>query len=80
MPLRTRAKPEGKIEKAEDKEWRQWYDGLGNKEHEKKLAMLGLDKDDIEEWEQHSVFQGIEQEVGAAGEEKTLELKKKRIK
>lgn len=82
MPLRTRMKPDGKIEKSEDKEWHKWYDTLDTKEHEKKLAMLGLDKEDIEEWEHHSVFQDIEQELGGdAPRENTgekTELKKKK--
>jgi hypothetical protein len=71
---------EGKIEKPEDKEWRKWYDTLDNKEHEKKLAMLGLDKEDIDEWEHHSVFQDIEQEIGGteqADGERTEQKKKK---
>ena len=77
MPLRTKTRPDGKIEKAEDREWKKWYETLDTKEHEKKLAMLGLDKEDIEEWENHSVFQDIEQETGAANDGAT-EIKKKK--
>ncbi len=69
----------GKIEKPEDGEWKKWYETLDTKEHEKKLALLGLDKKEIEEWETHSVFQDIEQEVGIADGEAT-ELKKKKQK
>ncbi len=79
MPLRTRMRSEGKIEKPEDREWKKWYETLDTKEHEKKLALLGLGKEDIEEWENHSVFQDIEQEVGLANCE-APELKKKKQK
>lgn len=77
MPLRSRMKAEGKIDKPEDREWKKWYEGLDPKEHEKKLAMLGLDKEDIEEWEQHSVLQDIEQEAAPQGNETQLLKKKK---
>ena len=53
-------KREGKIEKAEDKAWREWYEKLDKKEHEKMLAQLGLDREDINDWENHKVFDGIE--------------------
>lgn len=51
MPKKAKLKPSpaGKIKKAGDKEWNDWYDGLDIKEHEKHFAQLGLDKDDIEE-------------------------------
>jgi hypothetical protein len=52
MPRRTKPKPEGKIEKPEDKSWKEWYNSLDVKEHENYLSKLGLDKDDIEEWEE----------------------------
>lgn len=52
MPRRIEPKPEEKIEKAEDKAWRDWYEKLGASEHEEYLAKLGLDKEEIQEWEQ----------------------------
>jgi len=66
MPRRKPGpKPEGKIEKAEDKIWHEWFDKLDVKEHEQKLKQLGLDKEDIEEWEE------------AEGIQKTPKKKKK---
>ena len=58
MPKKAKLKPqpEGKIEKAGDKEWNDWFKGLDAKEHEKHLAQLGLDKDDIEDWEEGEGF------------------------
>jgi len=58
MPKKAKLKsrPEGKLEKAGDKEWNKWYEGLDAKEHEKHLAQLGLDKDDIEDWEEGEGF------------------------
>jgi len=53
MPVRrVGPKPDGKIEKPEDKIWKEWFDKLDIKEHEQKLKQLGLDEDDIEEWEE----------------------------
>ena len=54
MPSRKKPKPklEGHIEKPEDKAWKEWVEGLDVKEHEQKLAQLGLDKEDIAEWEE----------------------------
>lgn len=60
------AKKSTKIEKAEDKDWQDWYKTLDNKEHESRLAKLGLDKEDIEEWEQHTVFNDLEAEASGA--------------
>jgi hypothetical protein len=56
--MQRRVKPalEGKIEKPEDKAWKEWYDKLDPKEHEEYLSKLGLDKDDIEEWEETEGF------------------------
>jgi hypothetical protein len=56
--MRARQKPgEGsRIEKPEDREWCEWYNKLDVKEHEKMLAQLGLDKEDIEEWEETSGY------------------------
>ncbi len=44
--------PEGKIEKPEDKIWKEWFNKLSLKEHENYLAKLGLDEEDIKEWEE----------------------------
>ena len=53
MPRKLKKPTEGaKLEKPEDKAWKEWYDGLDVKEHEKHLAQLGLDKEDINEWEE----------------------------
>ena len=53
MPRRMKKPAEGKrIEKAEDKAWNQWFKGLSEKEHEGYLSKLGLDKEEIEEWEE----------------------------
>ena len=53
MPRKRKKPPEGsKIEKPEDKAWNQWFKGLSKKEHEGYLAKLGLDEEEIEEWEE----------------------------
>ena len=44
--------PNGKIGKGEDKAWQDWFNKLGIKEHEEYLAKLGLEKEEIEEWEE----------------------------
>lgn len=54
---------EGKIEKSEDKVWHEWYSKLDKKDHEKMLAQLGLDEEEIGEWETHEVFKDIEAET-----------------
>jgi hypothetical protein len=79
MPGRKRAIQEGKIVKAEDREWRRWFNNLDSKEHEQKLAMLGLDKEDISEWEHHTVFKDIEEELGS-GEATEAAPKAKKLK
>ncbi|MBN1941388.1 MAG: hypothetical protein JW772_04370 [Candidatus Diapherotrites archaeon] len=58
--MKSKAAKKQKIEKPEDKDWLDWYNKLDNKEHEKKLAQLGLEKEEIEEWEQHSVLGDLE--------------------
>lgn len=65
-----------KIEKPEDKDWQEWYSKLDKKEHEKILFQLGLDKEDIEEWGQHKVFDNLESE--SAGPVEILNSKKKK--
>jgi len=66
MPRKAKLKPqpEGKIEKPEDKAWNEWYNGLDAKEHEKHLAQLGLDKEDIEEWEEVEGFKKPKKKKG----------------
>jgi|GEM_PF-3469070 len=65
MQRRVKPVPDGKIEKPEDKGWKDWYEKLGEKEHEEYLSKLGLEKEDIEEWGRHSVLNGLEQEAGS---------------
>ncbi len=52
--MRRKKKPvtEGCIEKSEDKAWQEWFNNLDVKEHETHLAQLGLDKEDIADWEE----------------------------
>jgi len=52
MARKIKPKPGGKNEKPEDKSWQDWYNNLDVKEHENYLSKLGLDKEDIEEWEE----------------------------
>jgi hypothetical protein len=51
MQRRAKPVPNGKIEKGEDKAWHDWFNKLDVKEHEEFLSKLGLEKEDIEEWE-----------------------------
>ena len=44
--------PDGKIEKAEDKIWKEEFEQMSVQDHEKALQQLGLDEGDIDEWEQ----------------------------
>lgn len=67
MQKRVKPVPDGKIEKPEDKSWKDWYEKLDPKEHEEYLAKLGLEKEEIDEWEHHSVLQSLEQEAGPEG-------------
>ncbi len=60
--LPSKPKADAKIDKPEDHEWKKWYQGLSEKEHESYLAKLGLDNDDIKEWEGHSVLKSMEAE------------------
>jgi len=52
MVHRAKPVPNGKFEKGEDKAWQDWFNKLGIKEHEEYLAKLGLEKGEIEEWEE----------------------------
>jgi hypothetical protein len=63
MQRKGRPVPEGKIEKPEDKDWQQWYSKLSNKEHNEYLAKLGLDGDDIKDWEGHHVLDELSTET-----------------
>ncbi|MDD5163205.1 MAG: hypothetical protein PHD95_03285 [Candidatus ainarchaeum sp.] len=75
--MRTlKSKKEGKIEKPEDKDWQEWYGKLDKKEHEKMLSQLGLDKEDIEEWDQHKVFDNLESEATGPTENPNPKKKK----
>ena len=58
MQRRVKPVPEGKIEKPEDKAWKEWYEKLAPKEHEEYLSKLGLGKEDIDEWEATGGFKG----------------------
>ena len=58
MQRRVKPVPNGKIEKPEDKAWKEWYDKLDPKEHEEYLSKLGLEKEDIEEWEESGGLKG----------------------
>jgi hypothetical protein len=53
LVLRKKKVPqEGKkIEKPEDKVWREWYNKLSQKDHEEMLAKLGIDKKEKQELE-----------------------------
>lgn len=50
--MHRKERPDGRIEKPEDRAWKDWYDKLAPEEHEKYLKQLGLDKEDIETWEE----------------------------
>ncbi len=83
MPRSTKKKPvpEGKIEKSEDKVWQDWYNKLDAKEHEKHLAQLGLDDEDIQEWEEAEGFKKPTSLTDPdAPEPKTEGKKKKAVK
>lgn len=70
MLRKTKKPPEGtKIEKPEDKAWKEWYNGLDVKEHEKHLTQLGLDKEDIEEWEEVEGYKEPSESPDAVREE-----------
>lgn len=58
-----------KIEKSEDKEWRKWYETLGNKDHESMLKQLGLDEEDISDWERmKKTGKSLEELAGEEGQ------------
>lgn len=37
-------------ERVEDKVWQQWFQGLSMEDHDRKLRELGLDDEDVEEF------------------------------
>lgn len=56
MPRRIKSSAVGRIEKPEDKSWQEWYNGLDVKQHENYLSKLGLDREEINEWEEAEGF------------------------
>lgn len=42
-------------EKPEDKAWQQWFQGLSMEEHDRKLRELGLDEEDVGEFNEKFV-------------------------
>ncbi len=54
-------------EKAEDKVWKQWFQGLSLEEHDRKLKELGLDDEDVEEF--NDKFTGKKPAKPAGGED-----------
>ncbi len=86
MPtLKNRRLPSGKIDKPEDKIWRQQFEKMGKDDHLEKLHMLGLDDEEaevlVEDFEEvkkgkkSKVMQELEEEAGPAseGKEESLE-------
>lgn len=74
--LRNRKRPEGKIEKPEDKIWRDQFDKMSKDDHLEKLHLLGLDDEEadelVEDFEEvkkgkkGKVLQEMEEEAGPA--------------
>ncbi|MBN2067129.1 MAG: hypothetical protein JW744_01535 [Candidatus Diapherotrites archaeon] len=54
--MKAKLKPSKAIHNPADKAWNEWFDKLDAKEHEKYLSQLGLDTEDIEEWEEAEGF------------------------
>jgi hypothetical protein len=52
MRKKMKGRATGRAETPEDRAWKAWYEKLGVEEHEEYLSKLGLDKEDIEEWEE----------------------------
>jgi len=75
MPKKAKLKPSKAVHNAGDKAWNEWYDKLDVKEHENYLSKLGLDKDDIEDWEEGEGFKAPSPETVEAA--KKLAKKKK---
>ena len=49
--LKNRKLPDGRIEKPEDKDWKQWFEKLDTSDHDEYLHKLGLDEEEIKELE-----------------------------
>lgn len=64
---RKKAPKSGKIEKAEDKEWREWFNTLTKDDHKKYLQKLGLDEEDLDEMDE------IKKELAGSENEKADE-------
>ncbi len=56
MVKKAKLKPSKAVHNSADKSWNEWYAKLDVKEHENYLSKLGLDKDDIEDWEEGEGF------------------------
>jgi len=79
MPkTRRKPTPSGKIEKPEDKFWKEEFDAMGVEEHEKALHQLGLDDEDIEEWEDAVGLKGTKPKTPEKAETPEKGEKKKR--
>lgn len=52
-------RPDGKIENADDKAWKQWFSEIPDKEHDDYLKQLGLDEEDMKEWHEHKPAEKI---------------------
>jgi len=50
MVRSIKTQPKGKIEKPEDKLWREWFEKIPENGHDEYLQKLGLDQSDIQEW------------------------------
>lgn len=61
MVRRARQNPPGNVSKPEDKAWDEWFNKLSPAEHEAYLSKLGLDKEDIDKWEEK---EGLKQMPG----------------
>ncbi len=56
MMRKARQNPSVPISRPEDKAWNEWFNKLRPEEHEDYLSKLGLDKEDIDEWEEKGGF------------------------
>ncbi len=87
-PVKNRRLPTGKIEKPEDKIWRQEFDKLTKDDHLEKLHMLGLDDEEVEELAEDfeevkkgkkgKILQELEEEAGPAPAEGEEQLPSKK--
>ena len=77
MPVRRKPSAEGKIEKPEDKMWKDWFNGIKENEHDKYLQQLGLDDADLKEWHSmHGKLDKLGDEFIAEAENKGKKRKK----